>query len=225
MEGIIMRMKELDFDAIREVMAVSERLDRKGMVNAFEGNISAKSKKDGFIYITPTGKNKALYTEDMIAVISEEGEWIGGSCKPTSELPMHFNTYKMRGGEGIGGVVHAHPTFLTAYSLCLKEVETRAYPEMMGNFKKFQVAPYGRPGEPDIYEKAKPYFEAGQDIVILGNHGVLVVGETTTDAMNKLEAAESIAMTLYYADRIGKQQDLDPEECEMFFNKNNVIII
>lgn len=138
---------------------------------------------------------------------------------------MHFNTYKMRGGNSIGGVVHAHPTFLTAYSLCLKEVETRAYPEMMGNFKKFQVAPYGRPGEPNIYEAAIPYFEAGQDIVILGNHGVLVVGETVTAAMNKLEAAEAIARTLFYANQIGKQQDLDPEECEMFFQKNNVKII
>ncbi len=219
------KMKELDFDAIREVMQVSKRLDDKGMVNAFEGNISTKSKKDGLIYITPTGKNKALYTEDMIAVIDEDGEWIGGTCKPTSELPMHFNTYKMRGGDAINGVVHAHPTFLTAYSLCLKEVETRAYPEMMGNFKKFQVAPYGRPGEPDIYEEARPFFEAGQDIVILGNHGVLVVGATVTDAMNKLEAAEAIAKTLYYANKIGEQQNLDASECELFFSKNNVTLL
>ncbi len=218
-------IKRLDFDAIREVIAVSKRLDEKGMVNAYEGNISIKSKQDGLIYITPTGKNKSMYTEDMIAVIDEDGNWIGGTCKPTSELPMHFNTYKMRDGKSIGGVVHAHPTFLTAYSLCLKEVETRAYPELMGNFKKFQVAPYGRPGEPDIYKAAIPYFEAGQDIVILGNHGVLVVGETATDAMNKTEAAESIARTLYYANKIGMQQDLDPEECEMFFHKNSIKII
>lgn len=217
--------KELDFEAIREVIAVSKRLDEKGMVNAFEGNISTKSKKDGLIYITPTGKNKALYTEDMIAVIDEDGDWVGGTCKPTSELPMHFNTYKMRGGNDIFGVVHAHPTFLTAYSLCLKEVETKAYPELMGNFKKFQVAPYGRPGEPDIYEEAAPYFEAGQDIVILGNHGVLVVGATVTDAMNKLEAAESIAQTLYYADKIGEQKNLDADECRMFFEKNNVKLL
>ncbi len=219
------KKKELDFDAIRRVMQVAKRLDEKDMVNAFEGNISVKSEKDGLIYITPTGKNKSLYTEEMIAIIDEEGNWIGGRCKPTSELPMHFNTYKMRGGNKIHGVVHAHPTFLTAYSLCLKEVETLAYPEMMGNFKKFQVAPYGRPGTPNIYLEAQPYFEAGQDIVILGNHGVLVVGETVEDAMNKLEAAESIAKTLYYANKIGSQQNLDNKECQMFFDKNNIKLI
>ena len=81
-----MKEKELDFNAIREVMAVSKRLDEKGMVNAFEGNISVKSAVDGLIYVTPTGKNKALYTEDMIAVIDQDGEWIGGTCKPTSEI-------------------------------------------------------------------------------------------------------------------------------------------
>ena len=31
-----------------------------------------------------------------------------------------------------------------------------------------------------------------RDIVLLGNHGVLVVGKTVTDAMNKTEAAEAI---------------------------------
>lgn len=220
-----MKIKELDYDAIQEVMDVSKRLDEKGMVNAFEGNISVKSAKDGLIYVTPTGKNKAMYTWNQIAVIDAQGEWIGGIYKPTSELPMHFNAYKMRGGNKIGGVVHAHPTFLTAYSLCLRDVESRAYPELMGNFKKLQCCPYGRPGEPDIYKEAEPYIEAGQDIVILGNHGVLVVGETAIDAMNKLEAAESIAKILYYANQIGKQQDLDPDEVEMFFQKNHVQLL
>ncbi|MGB4609488.1 MAG: class II aldolase/adducin family protein [Saccharofermentanales bacterium] len=220
-----MKRKELDFDAIAEVMAVAKRLDDKGMVNAFEGNISVKSKKDGCLYVTPTGKNKALYTWDQIAVIDENGEWIGGSCKPTSELPMHFNTYKMRDGKSIGGIVHAHPTFITAYSICLKSIRSHAYPELMGNFKEIQVCPYGRPGEPGIYKEAEPYINAGQDIVILGNHGVLVVGETATDAMNKLEAAESIARILYYADKIGEQQNLDKDEIEMFFNKNDITLL
>ena len=61
--------------------------------------------------------------------------------------------------------------------------------------------------------------------MILGNHGVLVVGETAIDAMNKLEAAESIAKILYYANQIGKQQDLDPDEVEMFFQKNHVQLL
>lgn len=205
----------MDLATMKEVMAVAKRLDDKNLVNAFEGNISAK--KNGVIYITPTGKNKGLLTEEMIAVINEEGEWIGGECKPTSELPMHYNTYLMR--DDIGGVVHAHPPYLTAHALCNVPVETRAYPEMMGNFTKFEVAEYGRPGTDDIYKGVRPIIQYS-DIIILGNHGVLAVGKTVTDAMNKLEAAEAITKTLALTKLIGEPVNLSKEECDFFFSLN-----
>ena len=176
----------INMDVIREVMAVAKRLDEKTLVNTFEGNISAKV--DGKIYITPTTKNKGLLTEDMIAVMDENGNQIHGNCKPTSELPMHTETYTIR--DDIGGVVHCHPPYLTAYALANKDVETRAYPEMMGNFCKFECAPYGRPGTDKILAGAIPILQNKRDIVLLGNHGVLVVGKTVTDAMNKTEADE-----------------------------------
>lgn len=160
----------INMDVIREVMAVAKRLDEKTLVNTFEGNISAKV--DGKIYITPTTKNKGLLTEDMIAVMDENGNQIHGNCKPTSELPMHTETYTIR--DDIGGVVHCHPPYLTAYALANKDVETRAYPEMMGNFCKFECAPYGRPGTDKILAGAIPILQNKRDIVLLGNHGVLV---------------------------------------------------
>lgn len=203
----------MDRELINQVLAVAKRLDEKNLVNAFEGNISAK--KDGLVYITPTGKNKAFLKEDMIAVINEDKEQIGGSCRPTSELPMHLETYRIRAD--IGGVVHCHPTFLTAHAICNKPVETKGYPEMMANFKIFEVAPYGRPGTEEILKGAVPVF-AHSDVVLLGNHGVLAVGETAEDAMNKVEAAEAITKALYYAGALGTPLDLSEEECEHFYS-------
>ena len=207
------RMRKMNIQLIQEIMAVAKRLDEKGLVNAYEGNISTK--ENGLIYITPTGKNKGLLTEEMIAIVDGEGNQIGGNCRPTSELPMHTNTYKIR--DDIGGVVHCHPTFLTAYALCNKPVETRAYPEMMGNFGRFECAPYGRPGTEDILKGAIPIFEHS-DIVLLGNHGVLAVGKTATDAMNKIEAAEAITKTVFIANILGKQVELSDEECNFFLS-------
>jgi len=200
-------------ELIQEVMAVAKRLDEKNLVNAFEGNISAKH--DGKLYITPTTKNKALLTEDMIAVIDEQGNQIGGSCKPTSELPMHLATYNLK--DNIGGVVHCHPTFMTAYAICNIPITTKAYPEMMGNFDTFEIVSYGRPGTEKILEGAEDVF-AHADLVLLGNHGVLAVGETVADAMNKIEAAEAITKTLFVADMLGKQIDLNEEEQKYFKN-------
>lgn len=202
----------MDKELINRVLTVAKRLDEKNLVNTFEGNISAK--KDGLIYITPTTKNKALLTEEMIAVIDEDGKQIGGNCRPTSELPMHIDTYKIRGD--IGGVVHCHPTFLTAHAICNKPVETKGYPEMMANFKVFEVAPYGRPGTEEILKGAIPIFEHS-DVVLLGNHGVLAVGRTVEDAMNKVEAAEAITKALYYANLVGTPMDLSEDECKYFY--------
>ena len=201
---------------IKEVIACARRLDEKGMVNGFEGNISTRH--NGLIYITPTGKNKALLTEDMIAVVDEDGNQIGGNCKPTSELPMHRDAYAVR--DDIAGVIHTHAPFLTAYALCNMPVETHAYPEMMGNFGRFEVAPYGRPGTDAIFEGAVPILKR-RDVCLLGNHGAITVGKSLTDAMNKMEAAESIAKIMCITRVLGKPVDLSDEECAFFFSLSN----
>lgn len=53
MESLKMKMEQLGIseDAINEVLFVAKRMDQKGFVNSFAGNISTK--KDGKIYITP----------------------------------------------------------------------------------------------------------------------------------------------------------------------------
>lgn len=73
--------KELDRlgiseECIEEVLTVAKRMDDKGLVNSFAGNISTK--KDGKIYITPTGQNKALLTADKIAVLDENDKRVWG---------------------------------------------------------------------------------------------------------------------------------------------------
>ncbi len=51
------------------------------------------------------------------------------------------------------------------------------------------------------------------DIVLLGNHGVLAVGSDLRAAMNKVEAAESIAKVLYFAERLGRSQTFRIPKC------------
>ena len=200
-----------NLEAIREVLAVSKRMDEKNLVNTLEGNISCK--KDGLIYLTPTSQNKGLLTEDMIAVLNLDGEWVGGSCKPTSESPMHRITYTIR--DNIGGVVHCHAPYLTAFALTNQPVECFSYPELMGNFDTIPVAPYGRPGTDDIINNARELLLT-HDIVLLGNHGALAVGKTVTDAMNKMEAAEAIAKVVYLTNTMGGATPIPQEDVEFF---------
>ena len=77
-ENYMEKMKELGIseEVVNQVLAVAKRMDDKGLVNSFAGNISAKV--DGKIYITPTGQNKGLLTPEKIAVVNRDGERIFG---------------------------------------------------------------------------------------------------------------------------------------------------
>lgn len=203
--------------AINDVLFVAKRMDSKNLVNSFAGNISAKV--DGKIYITPTGQNKGMLTPEKIAVVDEKGERIWG-MKETSEIIMHRMAYEIceENGWDVGGVVHSHSKVLTAFSMAMKDVETKALPEMMGNFHKIPCVPYGAPGTKYILTMAEPYLADGYRIVLLGNHGSLAVGKTVEDAMNVVEACEAIAEQILITKYIiGGECPLDDLEVARFY--------
>ena len=204
-----------DIGAIHEVLMVAKRLDEKRLLNAVEGNISLK--RDGCIYVTPSAMNKAFLTEEMIAITDLDGNQIGGNYKATSELRLHVLTYRIR--ENIGGIVHAHPPYLTAHAVCGKPVETKAYPEMMFKYGRFEVAGYGRPGTDDICRDLGPILEH-TEVALLENHGAIAVGPDAIEAMNNMEAAESIAKVLTIAKLVGTEKDLPEKECSHLLSQH-----
>lgn len=204
-------------ESINEVLFVAKRMDDKGLVNSFAGNISTK--KDGKIYITPTGQNKALLTAEKVAVIDENGDRIWG-MKETSEIIMHTMAYDIceKNGWNVGGVVHCHSNVMTAFSMAGMDVETEAFPEMLGNFHKIPCVPYGAPGTKYILTMAEPYLAEGYRIVLLGNHGCLAVGKTVEDAMNIVEACEALATQILITNFILKgEKPLAKEELARFY--------
>lgn len=214
------KMKALGINeqAIDDVLFVAKRMDQKNLVNSFAGNISAKV--DGKIYITPTGQNKGMLTQEKIAVVDENGQRIWG-MKETSEIIMHRMAYEIceENGWDVGGVVHSHSKVLTAFSMAMKDVETKALPEMMGNFHKIPCVPYGAPGTKYILTMAEPYLADGYRIVLLGNHGSLAVGRTVEDAMNVVEACEAIAEQILITKYIiGGEAPLDDLEVARFYD-------
>lgn len=206
----------IDLHVIHDIIDVAKRLDDKGLVNAFEGNVSVK--KDGYLYITPSGKSKVTLTPEKICVFDETGKQISGIYEPSSELKMHRAVYEMR--DNIGGVVHAHPAFLTAYAMCGKPLESKCHAEMIWDHKVIEVAPYGRPGSDDIYKGVKPILDKGRDLLLLANHGVLSVGTDVFAALNKLESVENAAKILTIAKIVGdgKYADLPEEEVQILMS-------
>ena len=190
--------KEIKREIIDEIIRIGIQMDQKGMVNAFEGNLSIKDRETGLLYITPSGKRKIELTPDMIAVLDEDGKQIAGRFKPSSELPMHTHSYLMR--PDVNAVIHCHSPYLTAYAICNKPVVCRAYAEfmmlagdMMGPFLK------------------------NHNIVLLGNHGPLSVGPDLATAFNRMDSSERIARIINIAKSVGELSDLPDYEIARLF--------
>lgn len=78
------------------------------------GNVSAFDKARGVLAIKPSGvPYDELKAEDLV-VVDLEGKVVEGSLRPSSDTPTHRVLY--RAFPTIGGVVHTHSTYATAWS-------------------------------------------------------------------------------------------------------------
>ncbi|HXK60526.1 MAG TPA: L-ribulose-5-phosphate 4-epimerase [Acidobacteriota bacterium] len=104
----------------REVLEANLELARKGLVLYTFGNASGISRSDNLVVIKPSGvPYEDLRAEDMV-VTDLEGRIVEGSLRPSSDLPTHLVLY--RAFPTIGGVVHTHSTYATAWAQAKREI-------------------------------------------------------------------------------------------------------
>ncbi len=104
----------------RDVLAANLELVRRGLVLYTFGNASGISRAEGLVAIKPSGvPYEKLRPEDMV-VTDLEGKIVEGGLRPSSDLATHLELYKAF--PKIGGVVHTHSEFATAWAQARKPV-------------------------------------------------------------------------------------------------------
>jgi L-ribulose-5-phosphate 4-epimerase len=90
------------------------------MLEATFGNASGFARRDGLIVIKPSGvPYDSLKPADMV-ITDLQGRTVHGALKPSSDLAAHLVLY--RRFESIGGVVHTHSRFATAWAQAGREI-------------------------------------------------------------------------------------------------------
>ena len=197
--------------AARDCLRAAKLMYARGMVNAYEGNVSVRLEKT--LLITPSAVCKEeLEPEDLVEVDLATSETV--SARPgriaSSELKLHLTVYRSRAD--VGGVAHAHPPFATAFAIRGAPIETRAYPELMVLYDRIPVCRYGRPGTDAVNDEVPAALE-GHDAFLLSNHGLVAVADDAITAAYRLEGVESIAKVLTLARLTGGEKDLGDAEC------------
>lgn len=84
------------------------------------GNASAIDRASGLVAIKPSGVAYSIMEASDIVVVDLEGRVVEGRLKPSSDLPTHLELY--RAFPGIGGVVHTHSSYATAWAQAGKDI-------------------------------------------------------------------------------------------------------
>lgn len=99
----------------KEVCAANLELVARGLVIETWGNASGIDRARGLVVIKPSGvAYAAMKPRDMVVVALAGGNVVEGQLKPSSDTPTHLELY--RAFAGIGGVVHTHSLYATAWA-------------------------------------------------------------------------------------------------------------
>lgn len=90
-------------------------LVKHGLVVLTWGNVSAIDREKGLMVIKPSGVSyESMKAEDMVVIDVMTKKVVKGKYRPSSDTPTHLYLYEKF--PEIGGVVHTHSTYATAWA-------------------------------------------------------------------------------------------------------------
>jgi len=103
-----------------EVLEANLELVKRGLVLYTFGNASGIDRETGLVVIKPSGVPYETMTASDLVVTDLDGEIVEGKLRPSSDLGTHLLLY--REFSEIGGVVHTHSEFATAWAQAGREI-------------------------------------------------------------------------------------------------------
>lgn len=200
---------------------IGKFLANKGHIVAGDGNISGRIPDASYIKITRSSVNKGQLNSDIDFIyVDIDGKipknyaeyYKKYNVKPSSELALHLEVYQKCPEAQY--VAHAHPINTIAWSLSgLIELPMDILPEVILACGKIPIAPYARPGSPEMADVIRPFLPECR-IIILERHGALVWGETAEEVMWGMDRLEQICKILYMARQMRFGVSLPTSEIE-----------
>lgn len=192
--------------AAAEICEIGRRLWQRGLIAAFDGNLSVRL-KDHSILCTPTGVSKGFLNAGELVRIDMDGKVLAGEGKPSSEIGMHLEIYRSR--PNAGAIVHAHPPYATAFAVTGKEIPGGIMPEVDLLLGRVPLLNYATPGTPELGKGFSGYFEGSKEekpanVFLLSNHGATTIGRSLEEAWHLMESLDHCCHILLEAGKLGE---------------------
>lgn len=216
----------------QEVYKANMDLVRYGLVIFTWGNVSGIDRERGLVVIKPSGVDyETMRPEDMVVVDLNTGKVVEGNLRPSSDTPTHLALY--RAWPEIGGVVHTHSTYATAWAeagIDLPNIGTthadyfhNAIPctadmteaEVKGEYEletgNVIIARFAKDG-------INPVHAPG---VLVKNHGPFSWGKDPHEAVHNAVVMEQVAKMAFVAYSVNPRLTMNPLLIEKHFSRKH----
>jgi L-ribulose-5-phosphate 4-epimerase len=213
-------------DAAKEkVAALHAELPRWELVVWTAGNVSERVADDrtpgtdgDLLVIKPSGLSYDDITADAMVVCDLEGNLVEGDRAPSSDTAAHAYVYAHM--PEVGGVVHTHSTYATAWAARGEEIPcvlTMMADEFGG---PVPVGPFAIIGDDSIGRGiVETLRESRSRAVLMQNHGPFTIGADAKAAVKAAVLCEEVARAVHVARQLGEPLPIAQEHVDSLYDR------
>jgi L-ribulose-5-phosphate 4-epimerase len=202
----------------RQVAELHAELPRNDLVVWTAGNVSARVPGADLLVIKPSGLSYDEITPDAMVVTDLDGKLVDGELQPSSDTAAHAYVYKHL--PHVGGVVHTHSTYATAWSARAEPIPcvlTMIADEFGGDIP---VGPFALIGDDSIGRGIVETLAGHRSsAVLMRNHGVFTIGASAKAAVKAAVMCEDVARTVHIARQLGTPAPIAARDIDALYDR------
>ncbi|MDR1852614.1 MAG: L-ribulose-5-phosphate 4-epimerase [Propionibacteriaceae bacterium] len=201
-----------------EVCTLHEELIRWNLVVWTAGNISARVPGEDLMVIKPSGVRYQELTPEKMVVTDLQGNLVEGDYSPSSDTASHAYVYRHM--PEVGGVVHTHSTYATAWAARREPIPCVL--TMMGDEfgGEIPVGPFALIGDDSIGRGIVETLTFSRSpAVLMANHGVFTIGKNALAAVKAAAMTEEVAKTVHMAKALGEPVPIPQKKIDALYER------
>ena len=204
--------------AREQVSALHAELVRYGLVVWTSGNVSARVPGHDLMVIKPSGVSYDELAPDNMIVCDLDGEVVEGDLSPSSDTAAHAYVYRHL--PEVGGVVHTHSTYASAWAArgeAVPCVLTAMADEFGG---EIPVGPFALIGDDSIGRGIVETLRGHRSqAVLMRSHGVFTIGKDARDAVKAAVMCEDVARTVHLSRQLGEPLRIAADDVTRLYDR------
>jgi L-ribulose-5-phosphate 4-epimerase len=200
------------------VATLHGELIRWGLVVWTAGNVSSRVAGEDLFVIKPSGVPYDDLGPHNMIVCDLDGRVVDGDHSPSSDTAAHAYVY--RAMPDVGGVVHTHSTYATAWA-ARGEPSPCVLTAMADEFGgEIPVGPFALIGNDDIGAGIVKTLRGHRSpAVLMQSHGVFTIGRDARAAVKAAVMCEDVARTVHIARQLGEPLPIPGADVDRLFDR------